>query len=1138
VYTYIKYIIMNDLSLEKKDRHELALARPGMHIGSINTAKRECYIYDFKNNKVFMKEIMIANGFERVFMEILSNATDNSIRSRLMRLDPGIIEVWVNSTTVRIRNTGRPFGIKKYKKTDQYEQEVSFGEIGTSTNYNDKLRIFVAGLNGYGAKLTNIYSTEFKLVVADGKQRYKQIWTDNMYKKTKPVIIKSNEPSFTEVTYKIDFSRFNGHTTYDEDVKGLFAWHCINFAFNCKLPISFNDIVFEFKDILEYTSFITNQDISRKNYIHHVEWGSKKIDNIDKIETGINKKVGPRDNKIRITEVLLYDSPDEGNVISFANAMYTSKGGIHVESVIKKCPVIDFVNQKINDKKCKLTIRDLRPHLSIVVSCYVVEPDLAGGQMKEWFNGPDPKIKLKKKDLEAMLKWSLVERLHNTVKAKKMSLLSKTDGKKNSVYTGKKGQDAYQAGKKHSMKCTLFITEGESASKYVEDLIGCLGGFEWFGYLPLKGKPINVAKITDDKKLEKLNSNVEYVIFKQMSGLKEGVDYENLKNLKTARYGNFRIVADADIDGKHIAGLEVTKFVKRFPGLVKLGRLEMMRSPIMRCFKGKDVRAFFSIYEYQKWANNNNTSGWKIRYYKGLGSSNDADTVLDAQDNKIATFKFDKNTEKYIDLAFGKGKGVSDDRKRWIDTFERYDGIEKIEELPVSLFIDKEIIEYSLANIVRSIPCMDGLKPVQRKILWTCMKKWGSKDSIRTATLAERTKDFTHYHHGEASVYEVINKMTMEFAGSNNLAYIEPDGKFGTRWNKKAAAPRYTNVKKKWWWRYIFIEEDDLILDHIIEEEEKCEPYVLLPIVPLFLINGAHGIGTGYSTYIPNYNPLDVCEYIKNLIMKQPVSKLIPWYKDFKGKIDVTVKINTEKTNEKGEQVDGQIDKNILEPDLLDYDINATVQRRMTTTGLYKQFGPNKVVIEELPINRSPKKYKRWLIDLITAKKITDYKRLGGNSKNLKDKNNVGFEIYGFKTPSIKNLRLEKTFGMTNMTILDHNHKPRRFKTVKAIMKFWFDWRLKFYILRLEKLIKINLEHKKTLEDRKRFIEAVIQGTKLGKIPGKTVVIMKTKEVDVQEQMKAMSLNYDLIDKVKPRSFTEEGLAKIVSNIQDVEKKL
>ncbi len=1181
-----------DIELDDMNRHDLALANPGMHIGSVTANKRNFYIYDANQKKVIKKDIMIANGLERLFMEIVANATDNSIRSRQVHVDPGEIIVTVDKTKVAVTNTGKPFVIEKYKKTGKYKQEVAFGQIGTSTNYVKTMRIWVGGQNGYGAKLANIYSNKFGLELVDATtgQKYEQTWTNHMYDKTEPKITKSSEKSYVKITYHADFTRFKGHSSYDDDIIGLFAFHCANFAYNCKIPITFNGVKFQFDNIVEYTKFVKGNDITLDNYIHHVEWGkNKSLTSFNSIagsggrgsrKSSPKSSSDPKDNgspksssdlksdgngspngnsnlnsnpnsnpknnlipnDIKTTELLIYDSPDHGDVISFANAMYTFEGGIHVESIMEKIRdvVISNLNQKLIQKlgqkskdnaKYRLTMRDLRPHVSIIVSCYVVDPDLTG-QMKSQFNGPDPKIKLKKKDVEVMMKWDLVDRLNNTIKAKQLSLLTKGRTRKGLLYDGK-GLDANKAGGKESLKCTLFITEGESASLYAAEMIRHLpDGVDYYGYFPLKGKPINAIKATIDQ----LNDNKEYNGFKKISGLREDVDYSpsgGEKNIKKARYGRFCILADSDIDGNHIKGLDLAKYHKIFKGLIESGRIEMIRTPIIRAFKGKGknrkIEKFLMDHEYRKWADNTNTRGWVIKYYKGLGSSNNDDIKLDSEDIKKVDFVLDENSEKSINLAFGGGKGDSDARKKWIANYKKYEGIEKIKELSVSLFINSEVIEYSLANIIRSIPCVDGLKPVQRKILWTCLKRWGPKESLRTGDLINKTKNFTHYHHGDASIAESINKMTQEFPGSNNMAYLEPDGQFGVRFDggKKCAAPRYTSVKKKGWWRNIFVPDDDVILEHTYEEEEVCEPKFMLPIIPLFLVNGAKGIGTGWSTFIPNYNPLDLCNYITKMIKRENLPKLIPWYKGFKGKIKVTVRIQTKKTNDKGEQIDAHIVKNVLEPDLVDHDTESAVKRRMVVTGLYRRFGPNKVVVDELPIWRKPKNYKTWLYDMAKDKKITGYK-----SSSIK--NDVGFEIYGFKNPSIANLKLERIFGMTNMTIIDQTHKPRHFKTVKSLMVFWFNWRLGFYGLRLKKLIELRNNKRKELLDKRRFIEAVILGTVKGKIKGRSIVIMKMDALVVKEQMDYMKLDYELLDSVKTKSFTNQGLEKIDAALVDI----
>lgn len=202
----------------------------------------------------------------------------------------------------------------------------------------------------------------------------------------------------------------------------------------------------------------------------------------------------------------------------------------------------------------------------------------------------------------------------------------------------------------------------------------------------------------------------------------------------------------------------------------------------------------------------------------------------------------------------------------------------------MSDFINKELILFSMADNIRSIPSVaDGLKPGQRKVLFGCFKRKLVKE-IKVAQLAGYVSEKTAYHHGEVSLTQTIVGLAQTFVGSNNINLLMPNGQFGTRaqGGKDAASARYifTNVPRMT--RALFHPHDDPILNYQVEDDMGIEPDVYLPVVPLVLIDGADGIGTGWSTSIPNYNPVDIVDNIRRKMNDEPLVKMIPWFRGFR----------------------------------------------------------------------------------------------------------------------------------------------------------------------------------------------------------------------------------------------------------------
>nr|QBK89646.1 MAG: DNA topoisomerase II [Pithovirus LCPAC001] len=1119
-----KRLKIEELELEDLDERERVLFRPGMYIGSIKTFDRKYNIYDFKTKKVIKKDIKVSNGVERFFLEVISNTADNVIRSRQARIDPGIINIEVVGKKITVYNTGRPFVIKKYKQTDKYAPEIAFGKLGSSTNYKESLRTHVSGLNGMGIKLTNIYSKKFEVLIGDKttKQQYHQVWTNNMLDCQKPTITPYKDHSFVKVTYELDFDRFddNYKNGYSEDDIGLFAFHCINMCFTHKTKIKFNGTVFDSLDVISYINLINNTDVTLNRYITHTEWNKTKsvtkLDGIHKIPL----------RAVTDIEICIYDTPDHGKVISFVNGMITRKGGVHVNAIMEKIKnkVLKELNGTKLDNKFKLTLRDLKQHVSIVISCFVNKPDYEG-QVKEYLNDPIPIIKMRDSDFSSMLKWDLAERLISAIQAKKYKLLSKTNGvKRNHLGDIGKAEDASYAGGKYSSRCVLYITEGLSAKNYALRLFKYMNGGKgrsgYEGVMPLKGKPKNAMKVKKDD-IEKLNSNKEYIMLKKLLGLKDNTDYKNPRNRKGLRYGTVVILADSDVDGKHIVGLELTTFFAQFISLLEINYVKMFRTPIIRSFKGKQCRSFFTMGLYNQWKKKN-LKGWRIKYFKGLASSNDGDVKRDVanmeKENNLVDLIYTPATRLAMETAFGFD---SDVRKVWIGKYNHYEGIEKIKKLTIEDFINKEMIEHSITNNERTLPGMDGLKECQRKIMWTAIMKWKVSDySLKSNRLVNMAINFTKYHYGPSSLIGAVNTMALNYTGTNNMEYFFQDGMFGTRneGGKDAGADRYTSVGKMWWWSYVFKKDDDNITDFVHEEGKMCEPKTLFPIVPLFIINGSFGIGTGYSSFIPNYNPIDVLKWIKQKIEGKPTVKLIPWYRGFTGKIKVTVKIANR--NENSPEI---ITKNILEPDILDYDQDSTIKRRMVITGNYEVDSDGVVTVSELPLGRYPSDYNNWLENKIQDGEIKDV--FNGSDDKI-----IDFKIKGFKNPSYKNLKLIKTFGMTNMVVLNRKGVPQRFKTIESLMNYWYQWRFEHYQKRIDALIPGMENILKELDQKRRFILAVILGIEKGKIQGKSVVVVRENNQSIKDQMKQMlplEIDYNVYKTTKLSSCSEKGLSKI-----------
>lgn len=255
-------------------------------------------------------------------------------------------------------------------------------------------------------------------------------------------------------------------------------------------------------------------------------------------------------------------------------------------------------------------------------------------------------------------------------------------------------------------------------------------------------------------------------------------------------------------------------------------------------------------------------SGWKVKYYKGLGTSTcaEAKEYFRAIKQHMIFFKqispiSKQGDDSAIELAFSKS--MADARKKWLAEYDPQASIDHSQKsISYKDFVNLELIHFSVADCHRSIPnIVDGLKPGQRKIIFSCFKRLPKgaqklSQEIKVAQLSGYVAEHSAYHHGEISLQMTIVNMAQDFMGSNNVNLLEPVGQFGTRMlgGKDYASARYIYTNLEDYTRYLFPEHDQPLLDYLKEEGLSIEPNYYVPILPLVLVNGAEGIGTGWST--------------------------------------------------------------------------------------------------------------------------------------------------------------------------------------------------------------------------------------------------------------------------------------------------
>ena len=1166
--------------------------RHDMFIGSNTGYHHDERILDMKNPnklKFITQNISWAEGAERIYLEILTNGSDNVDISRRNGFDIGILDIKMNETVISIRNGGRPIPIQLHH-TGKWTPEVIFGTLRSSSTFSEKKVRTGAGVNGYGAKLTNIFSKKFVVKVGDpfNQKEYYQEFSNNMKVINEPIITPYSGEPYVEISYEMDFQKF-GCDKYPLEAFYLYARHAADISYSCKVPVVFNGIKFNGYDIHTYAMWMGDYN---NNYIIHYEWphGTPLID----------KKIGNKTVKytsdpriMPIVELCVIDTPDNGTITSYVNSMITRQGGVHVDAafapIIKK--ILDMVNNIGNGKKTtssrkfKLMPADIKRHLTIIMSCHLDNPGYKSNS-KVFLSRPKPKITIDDSILNKIKKWDIIERSYADLNAKQMRSLvgkGKTNKKKN--INDLEGYDAQYAGdKKYSHQCSLYIVEGKSAKTVAIKFIEYTkNGSKFFGVLPLKGKPLNVMKAG----FEQYANNEEIKAIKEYLNIVEGVDYTIPENYATLRYGRVIWLCDSDYDGFHIGGLGMNIFYHKFNSLLKIpGYFSFMRTPIVKINKGKETYKFYTLDDLTNWENSRtDLKTWEYDYYKGLGRYEDADAQEEIQNPVISSFIYNQAEDpQYFNLVFGKK--MEDNRKKWIIDHKPYHGIEKYKEEPLWAFLNYEVVKHSISSVREKIPSlMDGLKDSQRRIIFACYKHWGAKvgkltgiTKIKTGNLASKASDITNYIHGEKSLQGAINHMCHTYPGTNNMNLLFPHGDHGTRLEngKDAADARYTQTKPTWALPYLFRKEDTPILEYIFDEGKYVQPKWYLPILPLILVNGSRAIGTGFASLIPTFNTVEIVQALLNyLINGVPFPDLIPYCDGFNGTIEVKDKSEMTKkrevytfvppdlsefnldNNEENNKVDNTEDDNIrgfaeafpdsitdevkeqleenddpLGLDKIGFDKKSQSGLRMITTGKF-HFEGNAVVVTEIPIGKSLDQYKKWLTTLRDEK---DKEKLQINDFECEISSKyANFKIIGFPNPNYKTLRLITVLSMGNMTALNENNIPARYKTTKDIQQAFYDRRAPYYEKRKQHNIKDITEKIYQKELKVIFINAVILGTENGYIEGKTIIIMKQESKNILPQARSIGFTDEqttkLLDTVKSRHYTFSEINKLNNDV-------
>lgn len=889
---------------KKLSHREHVLELPDTYIGSIDTEITHRWVYNAEAGKMVWRPTAFNPGLYKVFDELIVNARDAYVRSTTQGFT-GIpvkkIEVTVaaagaagvaaadNTTLITVENDGDGIPIETHATEGCMIPELIFGHLLTSNNYDKTEEKIVGGKNGYGAKLANIFSRQFVIDTrcpASGKE-YRQVWQKNMSECGKAMVKKSTASrGHVRIEFAPDWKRFHGacfdaHGKISDDMLAVFHTRVLELAamVGSDVKVLWNGAPCGLNSFEKYMKLFLSERSQTGCHVYE--------------DCGQRWQVGA----ILASSLYTDDETNAGAVpderhVSFVNGILTRKGGKHVEYVSRHI-LTDFC-EAAKKKKVDIKPGQIKDKVVLFINATIVNPSFES-QTKECLTTPATKFGstpvFTDKFVKGLLKIGLLEEARAALEAKNAKDAKKTDGKKRTTLRGiPKLDDALWAGTSKSGECTLILTEGDSAASSAIAGLSVVGRERW-GVFPLKGKLLNVRDIS----VAKFNANEELCAIKRILGLETGKVY---KELKALRYGRIQVMADQDNDGSHIKGLLMNFFHCEWPSLLRAGFMCSLLTPLLKASRGREQISFYNQAEYDAWraaGPGGERRGWSTKYYKGLGTSTPAEAKEWFRDIHQVAYCWDEATDGAMDLAFNKKK--ADDRKEWLGTYDpsRQLVVSSEGKASFSAFVNNELIHFSNADNIRSLPhIMDGLKPSQRKILYSCFKRnlWSE---IRVAQLAGYVSENAAYHHGEASLNEAIIGMAQTFVGSNNLNYLRPNGQFGSRLmgGKDSASPRYIHTCLEGLIEKVFRAEDKPLLRLTEDDGQTVEPEYYLPVVPLLAINGCIGVGTGYSTKILPYDPKQIVALLRARLAGAGADglgtlagrQLDPWWFGFRGTI-------------------------------------------------------------------------------------------------------------------------------------------------------------------------------------------------------------------------------------------------------------
>jgi DNA topoisomerase-2 len=1091
---------------QRKTDKEHVLHNPGMYIGSTDIIESTLWVFDDETNKIVQRSIRYIPAMYKLFDEIIVNARDHVLRiiqlDHIDKKNVTYIDVAIDKETgiITISNDGNGIDVVQHPTEKIWIPELIFAHLRSSTNYDKTEKKIVGGQNGIGSKAVFIWSTFAKIETVDHIRglKYEQTFHNNLEKIDAPTIVKSKVKPYTKVSFLPDYARLGIKGLHQEMIallkKRVYDIGAVTDHSVKKIKIEYNGATIPVKNFQQYMDMYLGD--AKRIYEHtHERW----------------------EYAVALSE------HGEFAQVSFVNGICTFKGGKHVDYILGQIvrKLVDYIEKK---KKIKVNAASIKEQLILFLRCDIENP-VFDSQTKECLNTPSNKFgsdcTVSDAFVEKVAKMGVMDMACQITETKEAGKSKKKmDGSKTKTVRGIPNfVDANYAGTENSDKCILILAEGLSA------MAGIVSGLKSedrnvIGIYPLKGKVLNVRGATRDV----LEKNRELTDLIKIIGLEIGQNYDTLGDIhKRLRYGKIMIMTDQDLDGSHIKGLCINLFHSMWPSLYRVpGFISFMNTPILRATKGKEVVVFYNEGEFKEWSKRTGSAsasgglkGWTLKYFKGLGTSTASEFKEYFANKKIVDFDYlGESSDNVVDMVFNKKR--AEDRKEWLENYDKEVFLDTNQKkIQYDDFFRKEMVHFSVYDNERSIPNMvDGLKTSLRKILFCAFKRRLTTE-IKVAQFSGYVSENSAYHHGEASLNGAIVNMAQNFVGSNNLNLLVPSGQFGTRLKggEDSASERYIFTYLNPTTRALFLLEDDAVLNYLQDDGTNVEPEYYVPILPFVLMNGSSGIGTGFSSSIPPYHPLDLLKYVRAKLANESSSiEFVPYYEGFKG----TVK--------------------------------KIADQKFLIKGKYEKVNDTTILITELPIGTWTMNYISFLEELVDGTVDKQGKKIPGILKditNMSTEVNVNITVVFPKgklqeymadenDPLEKLLHLTTTVTTTNMHLFDSKFKLHKYANVEEIIDAFYEVRMDTYKKR--KADRINIITNKLLElsNRAKYIQSILEGK---------VDLRGKKNAEVDALLFSFGFlkledSYTYLRKMQMDSVTEENANAIMKEKTDMEAEL